>query len=238
FIKLLNPENDTIHIGHDLESQTIDIDTSVYIDEEGGLAITLVDTPGFDDSREGVTDTDILGKIASFLQDDGGRKLNGIIYLHRISDPRMGATAKKNLRVFKELCGEKNFGNIRIVTTNWTYVDESEGNRREADLSKLAFKPLLDGGAEMRRQDKELESAKAIISELKRKTPVVLKIQEELSAGRSLGDTSAGAVVWEEMKEMQKKHEKQLEDLKNEMEEAKNMNDEELQAELTEERQK
>jgi len=53
-----------------LESQTFDITTSIYIDEEAQLAITLVDTPGFDDSREGVTDTDILGKIAAFLQDE------------------------------------------------------------------------------------------------------------------------------------------------------------------------
>ncbi|KAK7444070.1 hypothetical protein VKT23_015468 [Stygiomarasmius scandens] len=238
FIKFFNPENDDIHIGHDLESQTIDITTSIYIDEEAQLAITLVDTPGFDDSREGVTDTDILGKIAAFLQDEGGRKLNGIIYLHRISDPRMGATTKKNLRMFTQLCGENNFGNLRIVTTNWSHVDETEGNRREASLIKGAFKPLLDGGAVMHRQDKELESARQIINELKYKSPVTLKIQEELNAGRALGDTSAGAVIIEEMKELQKKHVKELEDLKNEMEEAMKANDDELQAELDEERQK
>jgi len=29
--------------------------------------VTFVDTPGFDDSREGETDTDVLKKIASFL---------------------------------------------------------------------------------------------------------------------------------------------------------------------------
>ena len=33
-----------------------------------GRRVTLVDTPGFDDSRQGVTDTDILAKIANFLQ--------------------------------------------------------------------------------------------------------------------------------------------------------------------------
>jgi len=34
---------------------------------EGGRCVTLVDTPGFDDSREEITDTDILQRITSFL---------------------------------------------------------------------------------------------------------------------------------------------------------------------------
>ena len=59
-------KDDNIRIGHDLESQTIDITTSRYTQD--GISVTLVDTPGFDDSREGITDTDILGKIADFLQ--------------------------------------------------------------------------------------------------------------------------------------------------------------------------
>jgi len=33
-----------------------------------GRRITLVDTPGFDDSRQGVSDTDVLESIANFLQ--------------------------------------------------------------------------------------------------------------------------------------------------------------------------
>ena len=59
--------DDNIRIGHDLESQTFDITTSRY--EQDGISVTLVDTPGFDDSREGITDTKILGKIADFLQE-------------------------------------------------------------------------------------------------------------------------------------------------------------------------
>ena len=66
FINLLT-KDDNIHIGHDLDSQTVDITTSRYIQD--GISVTLVDTPGFDDSREGITDTDILGKIADFLQE-------------------------------------------------------------------------------------------------------------------------------------------------------------------------
>ena len=150
----------------------------------------------------------------------------------------MGGIAKKNLRMFRELCGEDNFKNVRIVTTNWKHVDDSEGNRRETALARGAFKPLIDGGAEMIRHDKGLESARLIISGLIKKTPVTLKIQTELSAGSTLGDTSAGAVIIEEMKELQKKHEKEMEELKKELEEAVNTNDEQLRAELAEERRK
>ena len=68
FINLLTNDHN-IRIGHGLESQTFDVNTSFYFDKEAGLSVTLVDTPGFDDSRDGVTDTDILGKIADFLQE-------------------------------------------------------------------------------------------------------------------------------------------------------------------------
>ena len=66
FINLLTKDKE-IRIGHDLESQTIDINVASYT--MNGRRNTLVDTPGFDDSRQGVTDTDILGKIANFLQE-------------------------------------------------------------------------------------------------------------------------------------------------------------------------
>ena len=36
-----------------------------------GRLVKFVDTPGFDDSREGVTDSDILEKITNFLRDTG-----------------------------------------------------------------------------------------------------------------------------------------------------------------------
>jgi hypothetical protein len=36
-------------------------------------SVFLVDTPGFDDSRPGVTDTDVLEKIVNFLQPKGER---------------------------------------------------------------------------------------------------------------------------------------------------------------------
>jgi hypothetical protein len=67
FIHLLT-EDDRIRVGHDPESQTFDITTSTY--EEPGITISLVDTAGFDDSREGVTDTDTLKRITDYLAEE------------------------------------------------------------------------------------------------------------------------------------------------------------------------
>ena len=168
----------------------------------------------------------------------GGRSINGIIYLHRISDPRVGGAAKKNLRLFRELCGDDMLSNVRLVTTNWNNVSEKEGNSRQTELANRIFKPLIDGGAEMLRHDQGLASAHSIMSTLIYQQPKTMKIQLELYAGSALGDTSAGAVIIEEMKALQKKHEEDMEDLMKEMQEATIGNDEDLKAELVKDRQR
>jgi hypothetical protein len=63
-----------------------------------------------------------------------------------------------------------------------------------------------------------------------------MQIQEELDAGRALGGTSASAAIIAEMKELQKRHEKEILDLEKEIEQATRDNDEELRDELAEER--
>jgi len=145
---------------------------------------------------------------------------------------------KKNLRMFRELCGDDNLKNVRIVTTYWSTVDKQEGTSRQTALADGAFKPLIEGGAKLIAHDRELESARQIVSELVQQTPVKLKIQKELDAGKVLADTSAGGVIMEEMKEVQQKHNKEMEDLKKEMEDAAMENNEDLEAELAEERRK
>ena len=66
FINLLTGKTSVV-IGVSLESETADVDAIRFVDGATGRKVTIVDTPGFDDSRQGVTDTDILKKIADFL---------------------------------------------------------------------------------------------------------------------------------------------------------------------------
>ena len=55
-----------IKIGHGLESETRHIQPIPLVNADG-TRVKLVDTPGFDDSREGMTDTEVLKMIAAFL---------------------------------------------------------------------------------------------------------------------------------------------------------------------------
>ena len=55
-----------IKIGHSLQSETTRI-PPISLVAKDGTRIKLVDTPGFDDSREGVSDAGILKMIAIFL---------------------------------------------------------------------------------------------------------------------------------------------------------------------------
>jgi hypothetical protein len=150
----------------------------------------------------------------------------------------MGGAAKKNLRLFREICGDKRLDHVRIVTTNWNVVDEKQGNSRQDALARGAFGPLIKEGAQLYPHNKGFESAQLIMSQLIHQEPVTMMIQEELNSGQTLGDTSAGALIVEEMKELKKKHEKEVEGLKKELADASMANDEELRLELAEERRK
>ena len=87
FIKLLT-NDDSIVIGHDAESETFEVNTSCYYDKNAGLSVTLVDTPGFHDSRNGVTDTDILEEIARFLL-EGRAPFNFRLRRHQLTTNSM-----------------------------------------------------------------------------------------------------------------------------------------------------
>jgi hypothetical protein len=53
-------------VGHSLESETSKINCAEYFNFYG-RKVTLVDTPGFDDSREDISDVDILQMIGEYL---------------------------------------------------------------------------------------------------------------------------------------------------------------------------
>lgn len=145
--------------------------------------------------------------------------------MHRISDPRLGGVSRKNLKMFKELCGDDTLCNVRIVTTYWDRVGE-EGAQREAALRDGAFKTLVDGGARLVRHDNEILSARSIIQELIQKESVATRIQKELQDGRALGATSAGAVVFQETKQQMEDTLAELGDLEPQMKEAIRTQDE------------
>ncbi|KAF8136874.1 hypothetical protein K438DRAFT_1508351, partial [Mycena galopus ATCC 62051] len=214
----------SIHIGDGVESASFEIGHYNYFCEDG-RCVTFVDFPGFDDSREGVTDTDILRKIAAFLEVEFSKdkKLSGIIYLHRITDTRMGGVSNRNLRMFRKLCGDDALKNVVVVTTRWDDVQEKDRGamgEREKELMETPgqfFEPLIAAGGRFLRHDNTAGSARRIMEVFLEKDPIALQIQLEMRDGKKLEETAAGSELVAEMKKLMDKHTSEMKDLKAEM---------------------
>ncbi|KAF8164269.1 P-loop containing nucleoside triphosphate hydrolase protein, partial [Mycena galopus ATCC 62051] len=218
--------DESIDIGESLESETFEVKDFRFVDHTG-RNIRLVDTPGFDDSRPGFTDTDILKGIVNFLlkEYDEKRKLNGLIYLQRISDPRFGGQSMRNLRMFKELCGTDSYRNVVVLTTFWDEVNETKGATREAQLKSKFFKALVDGGARFMRHDRTIESARAVLEHVHTLVPTNVGIVNEIRVeGKTLEDTAAGSVRREEVERIITKHKEEVAELQAQMSAAQKSN--------------
>ncbi|PSR75185.1 hypothetical protein PHLCEN_2v9275 [Hermanssonia centrifuga] len=201
--------------------------------------VILIDTPGFDDST--ISDTDVLKMIGLYLSTtyEKGYKLAGIIYMHRITDPKVGGVSRKNFRMFRKLCGDDTLKNIVIVTNMWGQVDPERGAERELELQtdEDLFKPVLREGATMLRHYNTVASAEAILLQLVHNSPQALRIQQELVDERKdLADTGAGQEVARELMELKKKHRQEVAELTKEIEEAAKEKDVRAQKEISEER--
>ncbi|KAL4063983.1 hypothetical protein V8B97DRAFT_1904501 [Scleroderma yunnanense] len=226
-------------VGHSLQSETSQVQPISWIAKDGAR-IKLVDTPGFNDSRAEVTDTKVLKMIAEFLAKQykrGKSQLTGLIYVHRISDTRVGRTSQRNLRMFRKLCGDESLKNVVIITTMWDMITLEDGLRHEQELmsNDNLFKPLLDKGAIMMRHDRTPKSATNVIDYLLGKDATTIQIVVEIvEQGKALQDTAAGTELHSEIRELMRKHREEVESMEAEI---KGM-DQEGQREFTEERQR
>ncbi|KAK2793458.1 hypothetical protein FQN50_010002 [Emmonsiellopsis sp. PD_5] len=139
--------------------------------------IYLIDTPGFDDSR--MTDEQIMRLIVENLQND--KLLKGLIYLHDITQPRMGRLAENHIFLFEKLCGVQSFQNIMLVTTRWIKnpsADVGENERqlaREEELKGKYWKEMIMHGSTVAHHDGTAGSARRIITWLLN-TPMIMRL--------------------------------------------------------------
>ncbi|KDQ55904.1 hypothetical protein JAAARDRAFT_59361 [Jaapia argillacea MUCL 33604] len=185
-----------------------------------GRLVTLIDTPGFDDSER--SDTDVLKMIALFLQVtyEAGKKLAGVIYVHRILDPKLGGVSRRNFRMFRQLCGDETLKNVVIVTSMWDRTDYGTAVSRERELSSSddCFKVALDHGAKFTRHQNNMSSAQSIIRLLLPNAPQALAIQRELVDERkAISQTGAGVELNQELLKQAQKHREEMEALRQEM---------------------
>ena len=151
-----------------------------------------------------------------------GLKLNGIIYLHRISDPRMSGSAVKNLNMLQKLCGAQSLPNIVLVTTMWGELQKQTGGidagkRREEELktTDLFWAGLLSRGSKIMRHTGDRKSAEAILSSiLDAQTKVTLDIQIEMvDEGLQLDQTTAGKYLKQDYANLMHKYKLEAEEI-------------------------
>ncbi|KAH0562389.1 hypothetical protein GP486_002912 [Trichoglossum hirsutum] len=228
--------DESIVIGHSLKSCTSEL--RGYSFHHGGYNITLVDSPGFNDTYK--SEAEVLGDIAEWLREsyEAKTKLSGIIYLHSIKNERMEGSALRNLRMFRELCGDEPLKNVILVTSFWDDVLRNVAEKREEELRTEFWGGMIRRGSRTDRFQGRA-SALSIILSLTKKKPVPLEIQCELVEQRKpLVETAAGIAVNEELARLEAKHKREREQLQREMQEALEARDRELQGILQEQRQK
>ena len=246
-----------LRVGVGLKSCTVDIKLSDEFILDG-RAITMVDTPGFDGTSK--TDMDALKVIAAFLATtyvfigvcrlsifrterpnryEGGSMLFGIVYVHRITDKRFTGIARRNFRMFCELCGDAALRNVVLVTNMWSEVSPGVGEARENELSTNFFKSALEKGARMVRHYDTAQSAHTIIRMIVGNHPVALQIQQELvDDGKDIINTAAGKAVDRELCEQIRRHQVELKGVQEEMEQTLKEEDEEMRRGLEEQTEK
>jgi hypothetical protein len=197
----------------------------------------LVDTPGFDDTY--LSDRDVLTKISEWLASSyrAGTKLSAIIYLHRISDPRMQGSALRNFTVFKKLCGEDCFRSVFLCTTFW---DMFKRNPRIAEARETELKTkeefwggMISRGSKVCRVPDDQESVRQLLCAMVQGKGMTLMIQKEMvDEEKKLEETAAGLSFFElEMARMKEEHEQQSQEMEQRFKEKLREKEEEIMRE-------
>jgi len=130
-----------------------------------------------------------------------GIKINGLIYVHNILDPRFTGTARRGLEIFKRLCGHENYKAICMTTTGWERIDVSKGNDRLQELSMASefWGDVRDFGGSISKLFNNRKSAMTIVDHVLRdKKKYILAIQREMvDEKKQLHETEAGKVLHE-----------------------------------------
>jgi hypothetical protein len=186
-----------------------------------GLKFTLVDTPGFDD--DDLADSDVLQLLVDWLAStyEFGQKLNGILYLHRITDARMRGSSLRNLKMFKELIGEDFHKNVTLGTTCWSLVPFRTALDRETELktSSNFWETLLSNGARLERIPDNATEARDLIYQIASHDPIVLQAQRDIvDLGKTFSSLAVTKLVDYELEELRKQQQTELRKLREEEE--------------------
>lgn len=128
--------------------------------------------------------------------------LAAIIYLHRISDNRMGGSPLKNLQMFASMCGGDAMPRVVLGTTMWGEVAKGTGERREGELKSKFWADMIDQGCRMVRFGDSYDSAWDVIGKLPAAKEGVIISHEIVDDKKRLNETAAGAKLNEELEKL------------------------------------
>jgi len=232
-----------VQVGHNLMSETSEVACHSF--SHRGRTITLVDTPGFDDSD--LSDRDILMKLLAWLKQryDAGQKLSGILYLHRIDAPRMQGSALRNFGTFKQLCGEGFYRNVMLGTTCWDLLVGSDGERtgsqRESQLRDRGgfWHPMVAKGSEVRRIPRERDAARNLVLELAERAPSFVQSQSEMGQmGMRMDQVSAVKTIDVDLERLRAENERARREQQEAFERAQRAREQRARAEMERERKR
>ncbi|RWA08083.1 hypothetical protein EKO27_g7037 [Xylaria grammica] len=225
--------NEDVEIGHDLQACTQDVRTySFHHPKLRSGRVYLVDTPGFDDTNK--SDTEVLRTLATWLTAtySNGVKLSGIIYLHRINQPRMQGSAMKNISLFRFLCGDDALKKVILVTTMWDITENDIAESREKQLRDIPkyWGGMIAKGSQVKRHNNTQRSALALFETFMKGDPkIVLNIQSEMVDGnKPLQGTAAANDIKETLAEQSAQLKREIQDFEVEVREALRQRDETL----------
>ncbi|QPC70664.1 hypothetical protein HYE68_001416 [Fusarium pseudograminearum] len=200
----------SVEEGHSLFSETRECQAVEIIldDEDQRRSITIVDTPGFDDTER--SQAEILAEITDYLaaQHLSGLPLRGILYLHKITENRMTKTSQHYLQLLQDIVGDEALKNVILVTTMWNTL-RSEDRRgavnREQELLNNFWGPMIEKSAYSARFTGTKQSAYNLVYQLADQESVVLDIQKEIvDEDRPIIETATGISL---IRQLQKDHE-------------------------------
>lgn len=158
-------------------------------------------------------------------------KITGLIYMHRITDPRVGGSSYRHLNLFKAMCGVEALQNAVYVTNMWSNPPEHTELLREAELETSAdfFGDAIAAGAKTIRHLGTRESAHRIVGSVLGKAPTVTNLQRQLiEQAMRLQDTDAGRLLGDDLENALMQHHLDMEDLYAQQERAREQNNQEL----------
>jgi hypothetical protein len=150
----------------------------------------------------------------------------------------MGGISRRTFKIFRELCGQKNLANVIIVTNMWSNPPTEIELKREMQLrdDPRYFQPAIKAGAQfIRRLRENTATAHNTIRLLLAKNPIVMQVQRELvDDNQVFFETSAAQVLGVELAVTEKRHQQEIEEVKEELRVAKEEKDTETQHDLRE----